>query len=92
MGAAAMGSGTRTVGGGRYVHSVRIWSCKERWQGGQHGGGSHGEQRTVCKGREVRSFSKILELQGEIARRAAWGQQPWGAAHGLQGAGGAFSQ
>ena len=48
MGAAAMGSGTRTVGGGRCVHSVRIWSCKERWQGGQHGGGSHGERHTVC--------------------------------------------
>jgi len=84
MGAAAMGSDARTVGGGRCIQSVRIWSCNERLRG-QHGGGSHGERHTDCRGREVRSFSKNLELQGEMARRAAWGRQPWGAAHGLWG-------
>jgi len=77
-----MGSSVRSAKGGRCVHSVRFWSCKERLQGGQHGGSSHGEQHTVCRGREVRSVSKNLKLQGEIARRAA-GRQPWEAAHGL---------
>ena len=47
MGAAAMGSDARTVGGGRCIQSVRIWSCNERLRG-QHGGGSHGERHTVC--------------------------------------------
>ena len=55
MGAAAMGSDARTVGGGRCIQSVRIWSCNERLRG-QHGGGSHGKRHTDCRGREIRSL------------------------------------
>ena len=67
----------------RWVVLVGLLLQDGALQRGHHGGSSHGEQHTVCRGREVRSVSKNLKLQGEIARRAAWGRQPWGATHGL---------
>jgi hypothetical protein len=43
-------------------------------------------------GRAVGCTGGVAAAGWSASKRAPWGQQPWGAAHGLQGAGGAFSQ